>query len=143
MAESVLSVDELKDILASRNIKPSLQRISVLKHMMEHRSHPSVDTIYKDLSAHIPTLSKTTVYNTLNQLTDKGIIAVLNIDGVEAKYEYAEEAHAHFLCTKCHTIYDVELNTDLFNTMLVDGHHVTEAQIHFRGICKDCRLKED
>ena len=109
--------------------------------MMEHKSHPSVDTIFRDLVKHIPTLSKTTVYNTLNQLTDKGIIAVLNIDGIEAKYEYAEKTHAHFLCTQCHALYDIELETNLYDTMIVDGHRVLEAQIHFKGICKECEVK--
>ena len=49
--------------LQGHNIKPSVQRIAIMKYLMEHRTHPTVDEIYTALSPTIPTLSKTTVYN--------------------------------------------------------------------------------
>ena len=36
-----------------------------MEYLMAHRTHPTVDEIYLALSPSIPTLSKTTVYNTL------------------------------------------------------------------------------
>ncbi|MCB0402432.1 MAG: transcriptional repressor, partial [Flavobacteriales bacterium] len=59
--------------LSSNNIKPSVQRIKIFEYLHENRQHPTVDTIYKDLVGHIPTLSKTTVYNTLKLFVDNGI----------------------------------------------------------------------
>ena len=47
--------------LQGHNIKPSVQRIAIMKYLMEHRTHPTVDEIYTALSPTIPTLSKTTV----------------------------------------------------------------------------------
>lgn len=54
--------------LQGHNIKPSVQRIAIMKYLMEHRTHPTVDEIYTALSPTIPTLSKTTVYNTLKTM---------------------------------------------------------------------------
>ena len=42
-----------------------MQRIAIMEYLMEHRTHPSADEIYTALSPSMPTLSKTTVYNTL------------------------------------------------------------------------------
>ena len=32
--------------LQGHNIKPSVQRIAIMKYLMEHRTHPTVDEIY-------------------------------------------------------------------------------------------------
>jgi len=139
MAEKNLSITELKKILEEKGVRPSFQRISILKYIMEQRNHPSVDEIYKALVIQIPTLSKTTVYNTLNQLTEKGIVTALTIDDIEVKYDYIEVPHAHFLCMNCGRIYDLELDTEIYGIKFTDGHKVNDIQINFKGICKDCK----
>ena len=51
--------------LQSHSIKPSVQRIAIMQYLMDHHTHPTVDEIYTALAPGMPTLSKTTVYNTL------------------------------------------------------------------------------
>ena len=53
------------EYLEEHDVKPSVQRIAVMDYLMTHRTHPTVDEIYHALEKQIPTLSKTTVYNTL------------------------------------------------------------------------------
>lgn len=62
------------------NIKPSVQRMAVLDYLMTHHTHPTADTIFNALYPSIPTLSKATVYNTLNLLTEHGVIQMITID---------------------------------------------------------------
>ena len=62
--------------LQNHNIKPSVQRIAIMNYLIEHRTHPTVDEIYTALSPSIPTLSKTTVYNTLKLLSEQGAAPV-------------------------------------------------------------------
>ena len=66
--------------LQNHNIKPSVQRIAIMTYLMEHRTHPTVDEIYTALAPSIPTLSKTTVYNTLKLLSEQGAAQTLTID---------------------------------------------------------------
>ena len=63
--------------LSEKNIRPSLQRMAVYGFLVENPIHPTVDTIYQALHPEIPTLSKTTVYNTLKQLVDCGLVFLL------------------------------------------------------------------
>ena len=51
--------------LVKYGIHPSVQRIAIMDYLIKHRTHPTVDEVYTALSDEIPTLSKTTVYNTL------------------------------------------------------------------------------
>ena len=37
--------------LLSCQIKPSQQRIAIMEYLLSHRTHPSVEEIYKELSA--------------------------------------------------------------------------------------------
>ena len=60
--------------LLDHNIKPSMQRIAIMQYLMEHPIHPSADDIYTALSPSMPTLSKTTVYNTLKLFSEQGAL---------------------------------------------------------------------
>ena len=51
--------------LMEKGIRPSLTRVMIYDYLLSHRTHPTVDEIYKELSPKAPTLSKTTVYNTV------------------------------------------------------------------------------
>ena len=139
MAENGISISEIKNILEAKGIRPSFQRISILKYIMEKMDHPSVEEIYGALVNQIPTLSKTTVYNTLNYLIEKGIITALTIDDKEGKYDYIEVPHAHFLCIKCGKIYDIELDSEIYGLKSSEGHEINDVQINFKGICKNCK----
>ena len=139
MEDNIISINFVKEILQGSGVKPSLHRISVLKYLMEKKGHPSVDVIYRYLLNNIPTLSKTTVYNTLKLLTEKGIIVALHIDEVELRYDYIINPHAHFVCIKCGNIYDIDYKSVDLDDKNIEGHEILEAQVNFKGICKKCQ----
>ena len=68
------------DRLLEHNIKPSMQRIAIMEYLMDNPIHPSADDIYTALSPSMPTLSKTTVYNTLKLFSEQGAALMLTID---------------------------------------------------------------
>ena len=86
--------------LTEHGVKPSVQRLAVMDYLMEHHTHPTVDEIYSALLPNMPTLSKTTVYNTLKLLTEQGAAIQLTIDERNVCFDADTSAHAHFLCTR-------------------------------------------
>ncbi len=137
--EKTVSNKKIKEMLEENGVRPSIQRMSVLKYLLEKRNHPSVDLIYRDLSEEFPTLSRTTVYNTLNALQEKGLVSSITISETEVRYDYKIEPHAHFKCLSCGKIYDVEIDSELLKIKSVKGHKVTETQFFMKGICKFCK----
>lgn len=131
--------------LQNHNIKPSVQRIAIMNYLMEHRTHPTVDEIYTALSPSIPTLSKTTVYNTLKLLSEQGAALTLTIDERNTCYDADTSTHAHFLCRNCGRIYDLECNDAVKKVvdMDMDGHDIQEIHYYYKGICKDCKKKDN
>lgn len=132
------AINDLKKLLEAKGIKPSYQRLRILEYIAKQDIHPSVDIIYKALSKKIPTLSKTTVYNTLSLFEKKRLVTTVTSLDNELRYDYRREPHAHFLCTHCGKVFDVSLETDLLYTADIQGHRAGETHIHFKGTCKNC-----
>lgn len=128
--------------LENHHVKPSVQRIAIMKYLMEHLTHPTVDEIYTALSPTMPTLSKTTVYNTLRLLSAQGAIQALTIDEHFICYDAETTPHAHFQCKRCGKIFDVEDVKQQMKAVQIEGHYVEEIHFYYKGICKDC-LKEE
>ena len=114
--------------------------MAVMTYLMEHRTHPTADEIYTALHPSIPTLSKTTVYNTLKLLTEKGAALQLTIDERNCCFDADTSPHAHFLCTRCGHVYDMKLSqAELIKCACVPDKFQTEdAQLYLRGCCPKC-----
>ncbi|MCI9284587.1 MAG: transcriptional repressor [Muribaculaceae bacterium] len=133
------TTQDILDTLAAHGIKPSAQRIVILRYLMEHRIHPTVDEIHTSLQAEHPTLSRTTVYNTLKLLAASGAIRCLEMGVAEgARWDYAEAEHAHFVCTRCGSVTDMPLAGASFPTV-PGGYEVESVALSFKGVCPQCR----
>jgi len=130
-------VNQLKE----NNLKVTPQRLEILKYLDEHRTHPTVDEIYKKLKKNNPSLSKTTVYNSVEILYDHGLIQSITITGNEARYDFKQGMHHHFLCKTCGEIIDIDVACPRLGKMLECGHEVQEVHGYFKGICKKCLKK--
>lgn len=128
------------DYLLQHQVKPSVQRLAVMDYLRKHKTHPTADDIYVHLLKEIPTLSKTTVYNTLRLLVEHGAARMLTIDERNVCFDAMVEPHAHFFCTTCGRVYD--LPTDEVSVAQVDslpgGHKVAEVDLYYRGTCGHC-----
>ncbi len=138
-----ITTTKVKEYLESFSIKPSAQRIAIMHFLMTNRVHPSADTIYSALVEEIPTLSRTTVYNTLWLFAEQGAISNLNIDRKGARFDYSEHPHAHFLCNCCGEIFDVEIpNNHVVKSTSNESLHVDKMEVSYHGLCNNCRNKQ-
>ncbi len=122
------------------DIKPSVQRTAIMQYLIQHKTHPTVDEIYMFLSPDMPTLSKTTVYNTLNLFVQKGAVQVLAIDEKNARYDADISKHAHFICKGCGKVYDIfNINPEYFKLPDIPMFKVDAVEISYSGICDACK----
>ncbi len=132
-------MNDVGDFLKTNGIKPSYQRIKIYEYLMQNKDHPTVESIYNALNGQIPTLSKTTVYNTLKIFIDKGIAMAITIDDTEVRFDAFVETHGHFKCQHCHEVYDFNVNFEgAVGDQLAD-FEILEQQMFFYGICKNCK----
>ncbi|MCG8501075.1 MAG: transcriptional repressor [Firmicutes bacterium] len=124
--------------LKEYDIKPSYQRIKIFEYLRNTKSHPTVDEIFKEIVQEIPTLSKTTVYNTLSLFIEKGIVTVITIEENETRYDADTSLHGHFKCKSCGKVYDFDIKVSKEDIGDLDGFEVDEKHLYFKGSCKAC-----
>ncbi|HEX3012192.1 MAG TPA: Fur family transcriptional regulator [Syntrophomonadaceae bacterium] len=131
--------ESIGKFLQMHDIKPSHHRIRVFQYLAENKNHPTVDGIYRELKPEIPTLSKTTLYNTLSLFVDKKIVSLITIEENETRYDADTSLHGHFKCHRCGKVYDIRLHLSSLNFAELDDFEVYESQVYFQGICPLCQ----
>lgn len=131
-------IDNLVKTLVEKNIKPSYQRIKILEYLITKRNHPTVDKIFNDLIKEIPTLSKATVYNTLDLFKKANLAIVVTIENNETRYDAKVASHGHFKCENCGNIYDFDVNIDNLLVDSLEHFKINEKNVYFKGVCPKC-----
>ncbi|MBP8601861.1 MAG: transcriptional repressor [Candidatus Saccharicenans sp.] len=130
------SLDEISQFLDQQGIRPSFQRLKIFEYLVNERTHPTADEIYEVLRKDIPSISRTTVYNTLRLFLDKKIIQMVNIEKNEARYDATLSWHGHFKCLKCGQVYDIEIEELKLGGLA--GYQVLEKHLDLKGLCPSC-----
>ena len=125
-------------MLRRRCLRVTAPRVRLLQFLEGRGDHPTVDTIHSGVSEKVPSLSKTTVYTTLELFRQEGLVSVLTITPQELRYEFGQELHHHLLCDGCGRIYDIQVGCPYLGSMLDGEHKVKEVHGYFRGTCKHC-----
>lgn len=135
--------DYHKKILQA-GIKPSVQRVAIYSYLDNHRTHPDAEEVFAALGPDYPTLSKTTVYNTMRLFEEKGLIQAVRIEDDKLRFDAMTENHLHFKCSICNKIFDiidfesVNLINRQCDSILPKGFREEKIQTLIWGKCREC-----
>lgn len=139
-------MDDYVHLLKTKNLKITHHRLEILSYLNTHHNHPTAEEIFQHLKKKNPGLSRTTVYNNLETLSDAHIIQRLTICPTEHRYDFHRGMHHHFICKECGSIYDVDFECPtvckIEKYVHEHGHQIDEVHGYFKGICKDCIEKK-
>ncbi len=130
-------INYLKDYLESYKINVSNIRIFILDILLSSDNHLTADEIYKELKNIMPTLSKTSVYNTLDLFIEKELIKSVKLDEKETRFDIKTSPHGHFKCMKCNKVYDFDINNVRYKDL--EDFEILKNDIQLYGLCKNCR----
>lgn len=129
--------------LEAHGIKPSVPRLAIMQYLIDHDTHPTVEDVYQGLCKELPTLSRTTVYNTLRMFSERGAAILITIDERRVCYDSVREHHSHFLCKKCGKVFNMpssSIDPPKPRAGVDEGFRIDEVQIYYKGLCKDCNI---
>lgn len=126
------------EILKSQDIKPTVVRMKIYDYLISNKNHPTIDTVYKNLQPKIPTLSKTSVYNTMELLAAKKLVQTITIEENETRYDADTSDHGHFKCTACGKVYDFHIDLSGTAPDLPEGFTIDERHVYYKGLCGKC-----
>jgi Fe2+ or Zn2+ uptake regulation protein len=104
--------------------------------------HASAVDVYQQARALRPRIGFTTVHRGLARLHQLGLVLKLDISGEgSAMYEPATSPHAHFRCTACGAVADVDYACDPAALAALEAAHglaIRSESITFTGLCRPC-----
>lgn len=138
-----MTAKQSAQILSENGIRPSVQRLAVYQYLCDNPIHPTADTLYNALAPSIPTLSKTTIYNTLKLLEEHYLVQAVTIENEELRYDAEMRKHIHFKCASCGTVHDIFSSETLelqeaVEKALPKGFVIHKTQLNIWGLCNGC-----
>jgi Fur family peroxide stress response transcriptional regulator len=122
--------------------RPFKYREAVLSLLKDNPIHPTVDWIHGQLRRNHPRVSLATVYRTLKTLVAEGTLCELPFGTSESRFGLTlEQKHYHFICERCHKIYDLPTRPRMALEQSVQtetGHRVSRHTMEFYGLCREC-----
>ncbi len=132
---------EIEDLLTGSGIKPTANRILVMRELMR-ATHP---VNLADLELALAPMDKASIFRVVELFAEKELIHVIEDGSRSLKYELchgmghhsAADQHAHFYCEKCGAVYC--LNDFVLPTVdLPENFRVKSVNFMLKGICGKC-----
>jgi Fe2+ or Zn2+ uptake regulation protein len=132
--------------LRARGYRLTPRRLMVVAVLAASKGHLTGDDILLEVQARHPSTNKTTVYRTLELLSDLGFVAVTDLGSGRLEYELLGKPHHHLVCEKCGS--RVEVDDDLLQPLrasLKERYGYTTTLDHFAlfGVCPACRQQSE
>lgn len=127
----------LAERLREHGLRVTPQRRAILAVFTPDAGHLSAEQVFERAARELPELARATVYNTLADLLEAGILR--KVEGLGAVlYELSvDEGHHHFHCADCGRLFDVNPR-GAAKLGLEGGFRVERTQIMFEGRCDEC-----
>jgi Fe2+ or Zn2+ uptake regulation protein len=140
-------LDQLVEQLRAAGQRATTARRAVLAELLAAgESHRTADELARRIRTAHPAIHLSTVYRTLDSLTDAGLITVARFDDQRATYHLTDDVHHHAVCTSCGATitFGQHLLGPLRNRLLRDhGFHAEPHHLTIQGRCADCAGGQD
>lgn len=122
------SFTEIKEKISKHNLKCTSQRITIYNALLA-LDHPYVEEVYEAIKEDYPSISLSTIYNTLESFVENNLIWSIKIPNGKMRYDVRIEPHVHLYdseTTKVSDYYDDELISMINN-------HLANKNIQIQG----------
>jgi Fur family ferric uptake transcriptional regulator len=114
----------------------------IVKTLCEGPEHASAEDLAERVQKLSPKVNRSTVYRTLEELEQLGILVHVHLGHGPATYHLAPMSHAHLVCESCGKA--IEVPADLFASLSRKaarsyGFRLDPSHFALEGICRECR----
>jgi Fur family ferric uptake transcriptional regulator len=132
------------EYLQSRKMRVTQQRLALVDHVFSRHEHFDADQLMEQLpgSGQPGHVSRPTVYRTLGELVDAGLLRKFVLNGRSVyEHDYGYPQHDHFHCTECNRLFEFENERlQALRDELAREHRfrVTGHRLIITGVCAEC-----
>ena len=144
--EYIAILQQFDDYLDSKHLKHTEERHKVLEVICTFKGHFDVDMILDHLQKRRFTVSRATIYNTLEILIDADVVIRHPLNGNTQQYELCclSTNHTHLVCTQCGSIRKISSQEQPIDPSIMRKNRFMPAYycIYIYGQCAKCRQKQ-
>jgi Fur family transcriptional regulator, iron response regulator len=105
-SEHSMNVSEL---LRGAGLRPTRQRVALASLLFDGQDrHVTAEMLYEEVQGRRVAVSLATVYNTLHQFTQAGLLREVAVEGSKTYFDTNTSNHYHFLCEQTGELIDIE-----------------------------------
>ena len=147
LAVSLSPSQRFAQFLQARGKRITRQRQWIVDQVFSHHDHFDADELMGHLAELIGRrqLSRPTVYRTLNELVEAGLLRKMTLGGRGVfEHDYGYPSHDHLYCQVCNQL--IEFQSDALERLRdrVAAEHDFEVSGHrmfVTGVCSECRRR--
>ncbi|MDP2288129.1 MAG: Fur family transcriptional regulator [Actinomycetota bacterium] len=133
-------------LLREQGISVTAQRLAVLRVLSE-QPHATAEEVLQGVRDAIGSISRQSVYDTVNTLSDLSLLRRIQPAGSPARYETrTADNHHHLICRGCGRVEDVECAVGDRPCLAASDDHgfdIDEAEVIYWGHCPNCQQDPD
>jgi Fur family ferric uptake transcriptional regulator len=144
---TVSGEERLREYLKTHNLRMTPERLQVLEGVLSREGHFDAEELLQFLQKQGKTVSRATLYRTLEHLADAGLVLRHHFREGHALFEHAHERkdHDHMVCERCGRVFEF-LNERLHqiqNEICQNAGFRETRHVHqIFGVCRDCQKKK-
>ncbi|MBF0311657.1 MAG: transcriptional repressor [Magnetococcales bacterium] len=134
-------MDWLRQQLRRNGHKATHQRLEVFREVSCSDIHPDAEMVYLGVRQRLPTISRNTVYQTLQFLVEQNYIAPFGVHRASNRYDRNTRPHHHLVCLRCGKVSDCEPPETAAVTPppgFEEWGRIDSIHLELQGICADC-----
>jgi Fur family transcriptional regulator, ferric uptake regulator len=144
---SLTPAERFEEYLQSKGMRNTEQRRLLIDHVFSQHDHFDADTLIERLpnkgaEGHV---SRPTVYRTLNEFVDAGLLRKFELDGRSVfEHDYGYPQHDHLYCSQCQKLIEFQSEQLLQLRDAVAEDHKFRVLGHrfiITGVCETCRFE--
>ena len=126
-------------LLREVGLRPTRQRMALgwLLFAKGDR-HLTAEMLYEEANRAKIAVSLATVYNTLHQFTDAGLLREVTVNGSKTYFDTNVSDHHHFFIENEHNLIDIPATDDIVGKLpeVPDGYEISRVDVVVRLRCK-------
>jgi Fur family peroxide stress response transcriptional regulator len=141
---AMIRKNDLIGQLREKGLRITPQRLAIIDALVENRHvHPGATLIYEQARKQSGRISLSTVYATLKEFSEHGLIKALEFDRMENRFDGNLSEHINLVCRKCGAISDFDFPSSIEpkDIMRKSGFVVTDTRMEYYGYCQNCLKK--
>lgn len=138
--------EKFKNYLNKSRLQFTSGRKAVFDEVMRAHGHFAPEELVKQCKDNRRRVSRATVYRSLRELLESGVIRETAFGEKHQHYEhvYDEKLHHHARCIRCSGIIEfpcLQFDRRYAKFLAEKGFHILGHELHFYGICRKCARK--